>query len=296
MFQERYRSIFDGDEHWLALPDDKSILYDWKDTSTYLLEPPFFGEKSNGSGTQQPMDGIKDARILGIFGDSITTDHISPAGNIRINSLAGQYLRDLGVPSSQLNTYGARRGNHEVMMRGTFDNPRLKNQLVPDTEGAVTIFWPEKKKTSIYEAAMQYQDEGIPLILFAGKEYGTGSSRDWAAKGPALLGVKAVIARSFERIHRSNLVGMGILPLEFEEGTSTETLKLKGDEVINIPAVPSDYVSGDKMIISIEKQSGEVIEVPVIVRLDTKAEIESFQTGGILNRILLDMQNADQNM
>lgn len=286
LFNNRYEAIFEGDAQWNALPAGTGLLYQWKQESNYLKEVPYFSELVEEDEPGKYTGEIHAARILALFGDSITTDHISPAGNIPVGSMTGKYLREQGVANSDLNTYGARRGNHEVMMRGTFANPRLKNLLAPGTEGSVTIYWPEEQKTSIYEAAMQYRSAGIPLVIIAGKEYGTGSSRDWAAKGPALLGVKAVIAQSFERIHRSNLAGMGILPLEFEPGVNACSLNLCGDEIIHIPALPVKFSPGNQITIWVQTRNGERLSVTVTVRLDTQAEVISYQHGGILNRIL----------
>ncbi|HVY02273.1 MAG TPA: aconitate hydratase, partial [Caulobacterales bacterium] len=234
---------------------------------------------------------IADARILGLFGDSITTDHISPAGNIRKTSPAGDYLLEHQVPQSEFNSYGARRGNHEVMMRGTFANIRIRNAMTPEIEGGVTRHYPSGDVLAIYDAAMRYMAEGRSLVIFAGKEYGTGSSRDWAAKGTRLLGVRAVIAESFERIHRSNLIGMGVLPLQFEAGGSWKSLEIKGDELITIPGVPQVKVR-QKLIVSLKRADGEIVEIPVLCRIDTENELDYFNNGGILPYVLRSLAKA----
>ncbi len=231
MFRSRYSSVFDGDEYWQQVPIGTGETYTWQDDSTYVKNPPFFETMTM---TPAPVTDIADARVLALVGDSVTTDHISPAGSIGPTTPAGLYLTEHGVAREDFNSYGARRGNHEVMMRGTFANVRLRNRLAPGTEGGVTLHLPEGTETSIYEAAMRYAGEGVPLIVLAGREYGTGSSRDWAAKGTALLGVRAVIAQSFERIHRSNLIGMGVVPLQFYKGDSAEGLGLTGHERFSI--------------------------------------------------------------
>ena len=234
----------------------------------------------------EPVADIVGARILGLFGDSITTDHISPAGSIKTDSPAGRYLLEHGVQPADFNQYGTRRGNHEVMMRGTFANIRLKNEMVPGVEGGYTLHYPSGKRMAIYDAAMAYQNEGVPLVVFAGKEYGTGSSRDWAAKGTKLLGVRAVIARSFERIHRSNLVGMGVVPLVFEQGVTSESLGLKGDETVDIAGLSGELKPRQMLEAKITASDGKVSRVPVQCRIDTDDEMAYFRNGGILHYVL----------
>jgi aconitate hydratase len=280
MFRERYGSVFDGDERWRAMATSGGATFDWKTDSTYVLQAPFF----EGIGAEPaPVDDIIGARVLAILGDSVTTDHISPAGSIRASSPAGQYLISHGVDASEFNSYGARRGNHEVMMRGTFANVRLRNLLAPGTEGGITRHLPDGEQMSIYDASMRYQADGVPLVVFAGAEYGSGSSRDWAAKGPALLGVRAVVAQSFERIHRSNLVGMGILPLQFADGETLATLGLSGEETIDIVGLDT-FRSGD-VPKEITVRAGTV-EFSARVRIDTPMEAEYFRHGGILLYVL----------
>jgi aconitate hydratase len=280
MFRSRYASVFEGDEHWRQMDISGGDTFAWDETSTYVLHPPFF----DGMGKEPaPVEDVVGARVLALLGDSVTTDHISPAGSIKASSPAGRYLVDHGVPQSDFNSYGARRGNHEVMMRGTFANVRLRNLLAPGTEGGVTRHLPDGTETSIYEAAMRYQEEGVPLVVLAGAEYGTGSSRDWAAKGPSLLGVRAVIARSFERIHRSNLIGMGILPLQFAEGQSASSLGLSGEETIDIAGLGA-FGSGE-VPKEVSVKAGDV-EFTARVRIDTPMEAEYFRHGGILQYVL----------
>ena len=280
MFRQRYGSVFEGDDFWRAMAVGGGDTFGWKEGSTYVLQPPFFA----GIGAQPaPVRDILRARVLAILGDSVTTDHISPAGSIRASSPAGQYLISHGVEASEFNSYGARRGNHEVMMRGTFANVRLRNLLAPGTEGGVTRHLPDGEEMSIYEAAMAYEAEGVPLVVFAGAEYGSGSSRDWAAKGPALLGVRAVVAQSFERIHRSNLVGMGILPLQFADGETLTTLGLSGEETIDILGL--DTFKSGEVPKEITVRAGTV-EFSARVRIDTPMEAEYFRHGGILPYVL----------
>jgi aconitate hydratase A / 2-methylisocitrate dehydratase len=280
MFRVRYGSVFEGDDFWRSMAVGGGDTFAWKADSTYVLQAPFFAH----SGPEPtPVADIIGARVLAILGDSVTTDHISPAGSIRPSSPAGQYLLDHGVAVSDFNSYGARRGNHEVMMRGTFANVRLRNLLAPGTEGGITRHLPDGTEMSIYEAAMAYAEEGRPLVVFAGSEYGSGSSRDWAAKGPALLGVRAVVARSFERIHRSNLVGMGILPLQFADGDTLASLGLTGQESIDI--VGLDAFGRGEVPKEITVQAGAV-EFSARVRIDTPMEAEYFRHGGILPYVL----------
>ncbi|HXQ44239.1 MAG TPA: aconitate hydratase AcnA [Acidimicrobiales bacterium] len=280
MFRARYGSVFDGDDFWRAMAVDGGDTFAWKTGSTYVLQAPFF----DTTGPEpSPVPDVVGARVLAVLGDSVTTDHISPAGSIRPNSPAGRYLIDHGVDRAEFNSYGARRGNHEVMMRGTFANVRLRNLLAPGTEGGVTRHLPDGEEMSIYEAAMRYRDEGVPLVVVAGAEYGSGSSRDWAAKGPALLGVRAVVAQSFERIHRSNLVGMGILPLQFTEGETLTSLGLTGEETIDI--VGLDTFRSGEVPKEIAVRAGGV-EFSARVRIDTPMEAEYFRHGGILPYVL----------
>ncbi|HYF55391.1 MAG TPA: aconitase family protein, partial [Salinarimonas sp.] len=289
LFKSRYADVFTGDERWRGVQVSGGLTYDWDNTSTYIQNPPYFeGMQREPKG----VEGVANARILGLFGDSITTDHISPAGSIKAKSPAGEYLMANGVEPKDFNQYGTRRGNHEVMMRGTFANIRIKNAMVTDeagnvVEGGLTLHQPSGERMWIYDAAMRYAAEGAPLVIFAGKEYGTGSSRDWAAKGTNLLGVRAVIAESFERIHRSNLVGMGVLPLIYEEdGVSWRTLGLKGDESVTIEGVGADLRPRQRLLARIVSPSGETREVPLVCRIDTLDELEYFRNGGILQYVM----------
>lgn len=287
VFSEKYADVFKGDENWQAVQVPAGQTYAWDDNSTYVQNPPYFVGMGKSAGT---IADVKGARVLGLFGDKITTDHISPAGSIKAQSPAGKYLIDHGVGIADFNQYGTRRGNHEVMMRGTFANIRIRNHMLGENgrEGGYTIHYPSKEETSIYDAAMQYKAEGVPLVIFAGVEYGNGSSRDWAAKGTNLLGVKAVIAQSFERIHRSNLVGMGIVPFVFEEGTSWQTLGLKGDEIVSIEGL-ADVRPRQKVEASITYADGTVKKVPLICRIDTLDELDYMKNGGILQTVLRDL-------
>ena len=283
MFERQYADVFSGPESWQAIDVSDADTYAWEN-STYIKQPPFF---SVGASLDQGVD-IRRARILAVLGDSVTTDHISPAGAIQPASPAGEYLQQHGVNVVDFNSYGSRRGNHEVMMRGTFANIRIRNEMVPGTEGGYTNHIPTGDQLSIYDAAVRYQGEDIPLVIFAGKEYGTGSSRDWAAKGTRLLGVKAVIAESFERIHRSNLIGMGVLPLQFAEGETRTTLAIQGDEIVDI-ALPGDDVEitpRQSLELRITRPDGTVQTVRVESRIDTENEIEYFRCGGILQYVL----------
>jgi aconitate hydratase len=282
MFKERYGDVFRGDPEWQAIKVEGGLTYDWDTKSTYVQEPPYF---TGMSAEPAPLTDIDGARILGLFLDSITTDHISPAGAIKKDSPAGQYLTGHGVAVRDFNSYGSRRGNHEVMMRGTFANTRIKNQMVPGVEGGVTVHHPSEERMAIYDAAMRYRDEGVPLVVFAGKEYGTGSSRDWAAKGTRLLGVRAVITQSFERIHRSNLIGMGVLPLVFTEDMSWEKLGLTGSETVSLKGL-NDLKPGQRVEADIAYPGGETRKVPLKVRIDTFDELEYFRSGGILHYVL----------
>jgi aconitate hydratase len=281
IFKQKYADVFKGNDVWNDMEVSQASVYTWPE-STYIKHPPFF---ANMSAKPQPLVEIRGARCLVKVGDSITTDHISPAGNIAIDSPAGKYLQAAGVQPVDFNSYGSRRGNHEVMMRGTFANVRLKNQLAPGTTGSATTHFPSGEAMSIYDAAMRYQDEGVMAVVIGGKEYGTGSSRDWAAKGPSLMGVKAVLAESYERIHRSNLIGMGILPLQFSAGESADSLGLSGDEVFDIGLVGR----GQKQVpVTATKPSGDVIEFTMEVRIDTANEFTYYEHGGILHYVIRD--------
>ncbi|GGD42041.1 aconitate hydratase AcnA [Aureimonas glaciei] len=282
LFVERYSDVFKGDEHWQKIEVSGGLTYDWDDRSTYVQNPPYFEGMTMDP---VPVEDIHGARVLALLLDSITTDHISPAGSIKANGPAGDYLVSHQVRPVDFNSYGARRGNHQVMMRGTFANIRIKNQMLDGIEGGMTKHFPGGEVMPIYDAAMKYQAETVPLVVFAGKEYGTGSSRDWAAKGTVLLGVRAVIAQSFERIHRSNLVGMGVVPFLFEEGTSWQTLGLKGDEIVTIEGLTT-IQPRQKMEAKIERADGTVTMVPLLCRIDTLDELEYFRHGGILQYVL----------
>ncbi|HEB4969014.1 TPA: aconitate hydratase AcnA [Legionella pneumophila] len=282
MFRKEYAEVFKGDAHWQAIQTSSGQTYEWNPDSTYIQHPPFF---ENLSLKPEPLKPIKQAYVLALFGDSITTDHISPAGSIKASSPAGLYLKSKGVDEKDFNSYGSRRGNHEVMMRGTFANIRIRNEMTPGQEGGVTRYVPTGETMSIYDAAMRYQENQQDLVIIAGKEYGTGSSRDWAAKGTNLLGVKAVITESFERIHRSNLIGMGILPLQFKEGTTRKTLKLDGSERISIEI--SDKLTPGAMVpVTIERQDGDIEKIETLCRIDTADELEYYKNGGILQYVL----------
>ncbi len=286
MFASRYGDVFKGDEKWQAIGGSKDLTYTWDQTSTYVQNPPYFEGLSMQPGD---VNDIEEARILGLFEDSITTDHISPAGVIKSNGPAGDYLSEHQVPVQEFNSYGSRRGNHEVMMRGTFANIRIKNQMVPGTEGGVTVHYPSGDELSIYEAAMRYRAENVPLVVFAGQEYGTGSSRDWAAKGTTLLGVRAVIASSFERIHRSNLIGMGVLPLQFESpDEGWKKLGLSGSELVSIQGL-DDLSPRCTLIAHIQSADGPVQEVGLLCRIDTEDELSYYRNGGILQYVLRNL-------
>ena len=286
MFQDAYEHIFSGSDAWQAMKIPASQTYAWRDDSTYIQLPPFF---ENMPLIPDKITDINGARILAIFGDSITTDHISPAGSIKPDSPAGKYLQAKGVAIKDFNSYGSRRGNHEVMMRGTFANIRIKNEMVPGIEGGVTKYFLQNELISIYDAAMRYKDEHIPLIIIAGKEYGTGSSRDWAAKGPKLLGVKAVMAESFERIHRSNLIGMGILPLEFMNGMTRHSLKLIGTEKIDILGVSEEMTPRMTFKAVIYRGDDSKTEIELRSRIDTMNEVDYYRNGGILQQVIRHM-------
>jgi aconitate hydratase len=288
LFSGSYENVFQGDERWQALAIPKGATYAWDSDSTYVRQPPYFVGMTR---TPPPLKDIVDARILGLFLDSTTTDHISPAGSIKKDSPAGRYLLEHGVKVEDFNQYGTRRGNHEVMMRGTFANIRMKNQMVKDDQGRVveggwTVHYPSCERMSMYDAAMRYGEEKVPLVVFAGKEYGTGSSRDWASKGSALLGIRAIIAQSFERIHRSNLVGMGIIPFMFEEGTSWQGLGITGKEQVTFHGISQGLAPGKKMVAQLTMVDGSQKQVPLICRIDTQDEMEYMHQGGILQAVL----------
>ncbi|MEQ8345899.1 MAG: aconitate hydratase AcnA [Sneathiellaceae bacterium] len=286
MFKARYADVFKGDARWQKIKTGKGLTYNWDKKSTYVQNPPYFEGMTKTPGK---IADVKGARILALLGDSITTDHISPAGSIKKDSPAGKYLMDNGVALKDFNSYGSRRGNHEVMMRGTFANIRLRNELAPGTEGGVTRHMPGGKEMSIYDAAMLYQKKGTPLVIFAGKEYGTGSSRDWAAKGTNLLGVKAVIAESFERIHRSNLVGMGVMPLQFPAGVDRKSLKLDGSEEVTITGIAGGITPRQEVTVSIKRAKGKAETFKALCRIDTLDEVAYFENGGILHYVLRNL-------
>ena len=293
LFKQRYADVFKGDENWQKIKATPGLTYSWNSGSTYVQNPPYFQGMTKAP---QPISDISGARILALLGDKITTDHISPAGSIKKDSPAGRYLIERQVRPEDFNQYGTRRGNHEVMMRGTFANIRIKNHMVRDAngnvrEGGYTVHYPSGETMFIYDAAMRYREEGVPLVVFAGVEYGNGSSRDWAAKGTNLLGVKAVIAQSFERIHRSNLVGMGVLPLVFEEGYSWISLDLKGNEIVSIQGL-SDLKPRARLVALITSAGGQTKEVPLICRIDTLDELEYYRHGGILQYVLRNLAAA----
>ncbi|MBN8919477.1 MAG: aconitate hydratase AcnA, partial [Rhizobiales bacterium] len=283
MFVRKYSDLFNGDQHWKKIQVEGTATFNWERSSTYVQNPPYFVDMKK---TPEPVTDIVNGRIIGLFLDSITTDHISPAGSIKEASPAGEYLRDHQVRPVDFNQYGTRRGNHQVMMRGTFANIRIKNQMLQGVEGGYTTHYPSGERMPIYDAAMRYKAEKVPLVVFAGKEYGTGSSRDWAAKGTVLLGIRAVVTQSFERIHRSNLIGMGVVPLVFEDGTSWQTLGLKGDETITIRGLADDLKPRQRMNAEITSPDGTVRNVPLICRIDTLDELEYYKNGGILQYVL----------
>ncbi|MGM0585497.1 MAG: aconitate hydratase AcnA, partial [Pseudomonadota bacterium] len=287
-FQEKYADVFKGDEKWRAIETAEGVTYDWPPQSTYVRKPPYFEGMGHEPGR---IEDVESARILALMGDSVTTDHISPAGSFKAEHPAGKYLLEHGVSQRDFNSYGSRRGNHEVMMRGTFANIRIRNEMLDGVEGGYTK-GPDGEQMSIYDAAMAYQAQGAPLVVIAGKEYGTGSSRDWAAKGAALLGVKAVIAESFERIHRSNLVGMGVVPLEFMNGQTRDTLKLTGDEVISITGLAGDLRPQATVKGRIERPDGSSEEIDLRCRVDTEVELDYVRNGGVLHFVLRDLARA----
>ena len=288
MFHKMYGNVWDGNEAWNDIPVSGGKLYQWSEASTYIQEPPFF---SNLTPELPKLENVKDARVLALLGDSVTTDHISPAGDIPNDSPAGRYLRERGLEKKDFNSYGSRRGNDRVMLRGTFANIRIKNQLVPGVEGGYTIHMPSGEQMFIYDAAMRYQEEGTPLVVLAGKEYGTGSSRDWAAKGTLLMGVKAVIAESYERIHRSNLVGMGVLPLQFQEGEGAPTLGITGHESFGIDGLTGELEPRQQISITATRPDGTTFEFTTIARLDSNVDILYYKNGGILHTVLRSLLN-----
>jgi aconitate hydratase len=290
MFRKQYATVSDGDANWQQLKFPSGNTYGWETDSTYIRKAPYF---DGMPATPAAVEDITGARVLAVLGDSVTTDHISPAGSIKLNGPAGKYLTDHGVKPADFNSYGSRRGNHEVMVRGTFANVRLRNKLAPGTEGGVTRLLPEGTGMSIYDASVEYAKRGTPLAILAGKEYGSGSSRDWAAKGPRLLGIRFVIAESYERIHRSNLVGMGILPLQFNAGESAESLGLTGEEFFTVGDKPGQLkamldrkFAGGKTVTIVADTNGAKKSFSVTVRIDTPQEILYYQHGGILQYVL----------
>jgi aconitate hydratase len=287
MFRSRYAAVFDGDERWAAVETATGDTFRWDTDSTYVLRPTFLEGLSM---TPSPVTDVVGARVLAKLGDSVTTDHISPAGNISPSTPAGHYLADKGVERKDFNSYGARRGNHEVMVRGTFANVRLRNQLAPGTEGGVTVHLPDGVETTVYEAAERYADEGVPLVVLAGKEYGSGSSRDWAAKGTRLLGIRAAIAESYERIHRSNLIGMGVLPLQYADGQNAASLGLSGHEVFTITGLGPLNDGATPKTVAVRAEDGDrVVEFEARLRIDTPMEAEYYRNGGILPYMLRQM-------
>jgi aconitate hydratase len=289
MFKSSYDSVFAGDKNWNGLEVTGGEIYSWDADSTYVKNPPYFEGMSLDT---EAVTDIHGARVLALLGDSVTTDHISPAGSIALDSPAAEYLQAQGVKPVDFNSYGSRRGNHEVMMRGTFANIRLRNQLAPGTEGGWTRHQPSDEQMSIYDASLKYKQDSVPLVVLAGTEYGTGSSRDWAAKGTLLLGVKAVIAKSYERIHRSNLIGMGVLPLQFMDGQGADTLGLNGSEVFDI--VGHADANAETVNVTATKADGEKVEFKARVRIDTPKERDYYEHGGILHYVLRQLATADK--
>jgi aconitate hydratase len=283
MFQKAYTESLEGDERWRALDAPSGERFEWDESSTYVKRPPFFDDMPREA---PPIADIRGARVLAVLGDSVTTDHISPAGSIAADGPAGRYLISKGVQPQDFNSYGARRGNHEVMMRGTFANVRIRNLMLPESEGALALHLPDKTQTTIFDAAMQYQAEGVPSIVLAGKEYGSGSSRDWAAKGPRLLGVRAVLAESYERIHRSNLVGMGVLPLQFLQGQTAASLGLTGFETFDVEGNAAGLKPRQRLTLRARGEDGAVKTFEAVARIDTPYEIQYYRHGGILQYVL----------
>jgi aconitate hydratase len=289
MFRSKYAEVFNGDARWRSLPIPTGERFEWTDDSTYIRHPPFFEEVTL---QPTPPSDIRGARVLAILGDSVTTDHISPAGSIPADSPAGKYLISKGVSPADFNSYGARRGNHEVMVRGTFANIRLRNQLAPGTEGGWTVLLPDDQLMTIYDASVRYREAGVPLLVIAGKEYGSGSSRDWAAKGTLLLGIRAVLAESFERIHRSNLVNMGVLPLQFRECDNATVLKLTGREAYDVIGMGASLTPRGEVLVRATAADGGAREFPAVVRIDTPEELVAFRHGGILPYVLRQLLTA----
>ena len=290
MFKNRYENVSIGPDEWKTITAPDGDLYNWDADSTYIQEVPFFENIGDAVNDTADIDG---AYVLVMVGDNITTDHISPAGAIPASRPAGQFLTNQGVETRDFNTFGARRGNHEVMMRGTFGNVRLRNKLTPDKEGDWTLYVPENATMSIFEAGLKYQENGIPTIIIAGKEYGMGSSRDWAAKGPNLLGVEAAIAESFERIHRSNLIGMGIIPLQFKNGENAENLGLTGAEKFNISGISGRIQPGQDVSVTAISENGATTEFSVRCRIDTQVEVDYHRNGGVLHTVLRRMLSEE---
>ena len=288
MFETRYANVYEGTEQWKAIGSGGGGIFDWPE-STYVKHPPYFEDMKSEPLTPQDIIG---ARPLLILGDSVTTDHISPAGAIPKDGPAGEYLLEYQVRPEDFNSFGSRRGNHEVMVRGTFANIRIRNEMVADTEGGFSRHYPSGDEGPVYEIAMRYKDEGVPLVVVGGKEYGTGSSRDWAAKGTLLLGVKAVIVESFERIHRSNLVGMGVLPLQFKDGVTRRTLGLTGAETFDITGVAAGLAPRMDLACRIHRPDGSSEEIALLCRIDTADEVEYYRHGGILHYVLRDLLGA----
>jgi aconitate hydratase len=285
MFRKTYGEVYEGDERWRGLAVPKGGTYVWENDSTYIRQAPYFDDMKV---KPDAVEDIKGARVLAVLGDSVTTDHISPAGSIKKDSPAGKYLIEHGVKPADFNSYGSRRGNHEVMVRGTFANVRLRNKMVPNLEGGFTRHLPDSAEMTIFEASEKYIAEGVPLVIIAGKEYGSGSSRDWAAKGPRLLGVRAVVAESYERIHRSNLVGMGILPLQFLDGENAQSHGLTGEEVIEIDGIRDiveRFAPGRRVKVPAKGKNG-AIQFDALVRIDTPQEALYYANGGILQFVL----------
>jgi aconitate hydratase len=290
MFESKYSKVFDGDKLWQTINISEGTNYSWDDSSTYIKNPPYF---TNFSINNNPLSDIRDARILAIFGDSVTTDHISPAGNISKTSPAAKYLNEKGVENKDFNSYGARRGNHEVMMRGTFANIRIKNKILSGIEGGLTKYFPSGEQSSIFDASMKYISSSVPLVIFAGKEYGTGSSRDWAAKGTSLLGIKAVIAESFERIHRSNLVGMGVIPLSLPSNMSVDSLNLVGDEIIDIKGISDDIAPMQELICEIKRDQKVIHSLKLKSMIMTENECEYIKHGSILHNVVKELYKVN---
>jgi aconitate hydratase len=296
MYRRSYGAVFAGDERWNGLDVPEGDRFEWSPASTYVRRPPYF----EGMSKERPkgVAELRGARVIAVLGDSVTTDHISPAGSIKKDSPAGRYLMGQGVMLADFNSYGSRRGNHEVLVRGTFANTRIRNRLAPNTEGGVTTYLPTGEVMSIYDAALRYQADGTPLLVLAGKEYGSGSSRDWAAKGPALQGIRAVIAESYERIHRSNLVGMGILPLQFAPGETADTLGLSGREFFDLEglaeAIATGFAGGRTLRVRARKEDGSTTDFSVTIRIDTPQEVLYYQHGGILQYVLRQLLSGRQ--